>query len=141
MKIQIKRIPWWKLLSSRFCGGKDSLPTKDDYGKLLYCVATIQEIQRLSCVAPATLLHTTTKDVDVKGYKIKKGTRIIANLTKFMMDPSIFSKPQCFIPERFIQEEEDDLENEIKLKVRSFIRLSNKIWQKVKIFQNLKSIF
>ena len=52
---------------------------------------------------------------------------MIANLAKFMMDPSIFPEPDCLIPERFILEEDDDLENEIKLKVRSFIRLSNKI--------------
>ena len=103
------------------CGAQDSLPTKDDYGKLIYCVATIQEVQRLSCVSPATLLHTTTEDVEVKGYKIKKGTRMIANLTKFMMDPNIFPEPECLIPERFIEEEKDDLEIDITLKVRLFV--------------------
>ena len=52
---------------------------------------------------------------------------MIANLTKFMMDPSIFPEPECLIPERFIQEEEDDFEKEIKLKVRSFIGLRKKL--------------
>ena len=52
---------------------------------------------------------------------------MIANLTKFMMDPSIFPEPECLIPERFIQEEEDDFEKEIKLKVRSFRGLRSKL--------------
>ena len=52
---------------------------------------------------------------------------MIANLTKFMMDPSIFPEPECLIPERFIQEEEDDFEKEIKLKVRSFRGLTQKL--------------
>ena len=52
---------------------------------------------------------------------------MIANLTKFMMDPSIFPEPEWLIPERFIQEEEDDFEKEIKLKVRSFRALRQKL--------------
>ena len=48
---------------------------------------------------------------------------MIANLTKFMMDQDIFPEPESLIPERFIQEEEDDFEKQIKLKVRSYIRL------------------
>ena len=82
-------------------------------------MATIQEIQRVSCVGPGTIIHTTTKDVEVQGYKLKKGTRMMANLTKFMMDPNIFPQPECLIPERFIQKEKDEFGLHIKLKVRS----------------------
>ena len=46
---------------------------------------------------------------------------MIANLTKFMMDPNIFPEPECLIPERFIEEEKDDLEIDITLKVRLFV--------------------
>lgn len=94
------------------------LPTKDDVSQLVYCVATIQEIQRVSCVAPATLLHTTMRDVEVNGYKIPKSTVMIANLTKFMKDPDVFPEPEKLIPERFLQEEIDDNGVNLKLKVR-----------------------
>ena len=68
----------------------------------MYCVATIQEIQRISCVAPASLFHCATKDIMVEGYKIKKGQRMLANLTKYMNDPEVFPLPQKFMPDRFI---------------------------------------
>ena len=61
---------------------------------------------------------------------------MIANLTKFMMDPCIFPEPECLIPERFIQEQEDNLKNEIKLKVRAFIRSKQK-----ENYPNLNTVF
>ena len=82
------------------------MPTKDDVSRLVYCVATIQEVQRVSCVAPATLIHATTKDVEVKDYKIPKDTMMVANITKFMMDPDVFPEPDKLIPERFIEKDE-----------------------------------
>ena len=74
-------------------------------------------MQRLSCVAPATLLHTTMKDVSVNGYNIPKGTRMIANLTKFMKDPDVFPNPEELRPERFIEDatEENGLSTRIKV--------------------------
>ena len=87
--------------------------------QLVYCNATIQEIQRISCVAPATLIHTTTRDVEVKGYSIEKGTRFFANLTKFMKDPKFFPNPETFMPERFIDcsDDRDGARSKWKLKV------------------------
>ena len=72
----------------------------------MYCVATIQEIQRISRVAPGSLFHASSKDVVVEGYNLKKGQIFLANLTKFMTDPNVFPEPNKFIPERFLQEED-----------------------------------
>ena len=96
----------------------DKLPSKNDISNLVYCVATIQEVQRLSCVAPATLLHTTMKDVSVNGYKIPKGTRMIANLTKFMNDPDVFPNPEELRPERFIEDAPEEHGISMRIKVQ-----------------------
>ena len=81
----------------------DKLPSKDDSSQLIYCMATIQEIQRLSCVAPDRLIHSTTRDVEVEGYKLRKGQPFVANLTKFMLDSDVFEDPTHFKQERFIE--------------------------------------
>ena len=83
----------------------DKSPSKDDISRLTYCVATIQEVQRVSRVAPSTIIHTTLKDVEVNDYMIPKDTMIIANLSKFMMDPGVFAEPEKLIPERFINDD------------------------------------
>ena len=53
-------------------------------------------------------MHNTTKNVEVNGYKIPKDTLMIANLTKFMMDPDVFPNPEKLMPERFVEESIDD---------------------------------
>ena len=107
----------WNYFPLNQCFTKDKLPTKDDVSTLVYCVATIQEIQRVSCVAPATLMQNTTKNVEVNGYKIPKDTLMVANITKFMMDPDVFPNPEKLTPERFIEESMDDNGVKITLKV------------------------
>ena len=86
----------------------------------MYCVATIQEIQRLACVAPGTLMHTNINDVEIEGYQLKKGHIFTANLTKFMKDPEVFPEPKKFMPERFILNNEVDGGSQRKLKVPWF---------------------
>ena len=59
-------------------------PTSDDIKKVPYVMATLMEIQRVSVVAPASLPHTLMSDTEVNGYKFKKNTQFLANLTKFL---------------------------------------------------------
>ena len=71
----------------------------------------------MSCVAPLPILHSTTKDVVVEGYQIKKGIFMAYNLTKFLNDPDVFPQPKQFKPERFIDNGGDKIESNTKLKV------------------------
>ena len=103
---------------------------------MVYCVATIQEIQRVSCVAPSTLIHCPTHDVELKGYKIPKDTMIAANLAKFMMDPEVFSEPKKLLPDRFIEHEG----NKSKLKVNSYSNGIRKLFYFNILYDILKSI-
>ena len=105
--------------------------------KLVYCVSTIQEIQRISAVASTSLPHGLTKDMRINGYHFPEGTSkkhiiefyfrnrhknncdfifsvfyyllvgFIPNLKKFMYDPTVFPNPNELIPERFIGKSTD----------------------------------
>ena len=80
---------------------------------LVYCVATILEIQRISAVGPGSLPHVLTKPTNVNGYDFPEGSIFMANLTKYMNDPDVFENPDTFLPERFI-----DIENSGKPKLK-----------------------
>jgi cytochrome P450 len=41
---------------------------------LVFCFATIQEIQRISAVASTSLPHGLTKDMTINGYHFPEGT-------------------------------------------------------------------
>ncbi len=57
-----------------------ALPTLEDRGSLPYCEATIMEVQRLSCVAPAGLGNRMPEEVWMEGYKLPKGEKKSAYL-------------------------------------------------------------
>ena len=75
--------------------------------ELVYCMATLQEIQRISCVGPASLPHVLTTAMNINGYDFPEGSIFMANLTKFLNDPEVFPEPTQFLPERFINIEAD----------------------------------
>uniref|UniRef100_A0A915EKT0 Cytochrome P450 n=1 Tax=Ditylenchus dipsaci TaxID=166011 RepID=A0A915EKT0_9BILA len=72
--------------------------------KLPYTNAVINESQRLVNLVPITLIHRTTKDVVIGGYAVKKGARIVPQVSSVLYDEKIFPKPHEFIPERFIED-------------------------------------
>ncbi|PAV73377.1 hypothetical protein WR25_00269 [Diploscapter pachys] len=78
--------------------GGDRIVTIDDKANLNYLNAVINEVQRLANLLPNNLLHTTTKEVEIEGYKIPADTVIIAQIS------SIFPEPYKFKPERHLDE-------------------------------------
>ena len=59
--------------------GSSRLPCLEDRDKMPYTLATIHEIYRLSCVAPA-VPRCTTVDTTLGGYTIPKDTNVVCNL-------------------------------------------------------------
>ena len=47
-----------------------------DRSRLPYTDAAIMEIQRMSAIAPTALVHSTTRNVNIRGYSIPKGTQV-----------------------------------------------------------------
>ena len=94
------------------------MPEKHDVSRLVYCAATIQEVQRFSCAIPSAIPHAATKDLVLEGYSIKKDDRFIINLQKMMKDYRAFRKPDDFNPERFIENNLKTGEKKLKVLMR-----------------------
>ena len=84
-------------------------PTIEDMKDLPYVMATLNEIQRVSMVAPGTLPHILMQDFKFRDYYFKKGTMFTANVSKFLSDPETFPEPKVFNPERFLDQKEEQV--------------------------------
>ncbi|XP_071787863.1 cytochrome P450 2J4-like [Asterias amurensis] len=82
--------------------GRNRLPRLADKPQLPYTEATILEVQRLASIVAVNLPHMFSQDTSLLGYDIPKGTMLIANLWAVSRDPSIWSDPERFNPERFL---------------------------------------
>lgn len=87
--------------------GRNRKVEEEDMKNLPYLNVIIKETLRLH---PAGLLlgpHESMEDCTVAGYHIPTGTTLLANLWKIHRDPSIWSNPDEFKPERFLTTHED----------------------------------
>merc|ERR1712117_337355 len=73
-----------------------------DREKLPYLRATICEIQRFADILPAGIAHSTTEDVTFRGFRLPKGTMVLANLTSCHRDPAYWKSPLDFLPEQHL---------------------------------------
>ena len=86
----------------RVCGSRDA--RYEERETLPYVEATIMEIQRKADLLPIAVIHSTSKDVNLKGYFIPKGTLIIPMLSMVLNNPEVFPDPSELRPERFLKE-------------------------------------
>ncbi|XP_039464972.1 cytochrome P450 2D14-like isoform X2 [Oreochromis aureus] len=84
-------------------GGKYRASFEDRH-KMPYTQAVIHEIQRVANTVPLSVFHCTTKDTELMGYSIPKGTMIIENLTSVLSEEGQWKFPHEFNPENFLDD-------------------------------------
>ena len=69
------------------------------------CQATVSEAHRLAAVGPLAVAHQTKTHVQAGGFSFPAGSWFMSNLYFIMRDPTHFTNPEDFQPERFIGED------------------------------------
>ncbi|XP_051238653.1 cytochrome P450 2D15-like [Dicentrarchus labrax] len=83
--------------------GKDQASFEDRH-QMPYVQAVIHEIQRMADTVPLSVFHSTTKDTELMGYSIPRGTVIIPNLSSVLSEEGQWKSPHEFYPENFLNE-------------------------------------
>ena len=93
--------------------GMERTVEESDLEGLEYLDMVIKETFRLHPVAPLLLPHEAIEDCIVDGFHIPKKSRIIINTTAIGRDPTVWTEPERFFPERFA-------ENNVDIRGRDF---------------------
>nr|WNT44078.1 CYP82N8v1 [Corydalis yanhusuo] len=83
--------------------GKDRQVEDSDLKNLVYLNAIVKETMRMYPLG-ALLERETKEDCEVGGYQVRAGTRLLVNVWKLQRDPSCWTDPTEFKPERFLTE-------------------------------------
>ncbi|KAJ5134839.1 NmrA-like [Penicillium atrosanguineum] len=82
--------------------GKPTFPTAADRETLPYLNAVVKEALRWHTVSPLGIPHRTDEDDIISGFLIPKDAILLPNIWSFNNDPSSYSNPREFCPERFL---------------------------------------
>ncbi|XP_059103410.1 cytochrome P450 2D20-like [Peromyscus eremicus] len=82
--------------------GQGRRPEMADQARMPYTNAVIHEVQRFADIAPMNIPHMTSRDIEVQGFLIPKGTTLIPNLSSVLKDETVWEKPLQFHPEHFL---------------------------------------
>ncbi|XWS25551.1 hypothetical protein CRYUN_Cryun27aG0077700 [Craigia yunnanensis] len=81
--------------------GQGRLMEESDLASLPYLHCIISETMRIKPVGPLLLPHESSKDCEVGGYRIPRGTMLLVNAWAIHNDPNNWGEPTKFKPERF----------------------------------------
>uniref|UniRef100_A0A8C7ZB08 Cytochrome P450 2F2-like n=1 Tax=Oryzias sinensis TaxID=183150 RepID=A0A8C7ZB08_9TELE len=87
----------------RVLEGKQQV-TFEDRHNMPYMQAVIHEVQRIANTVPLSVFHSTTKETELMGYTIPKGTMIIQNMGSVLREEGQWKFPHDFNPENFLNE-------------------------------------
>ncbi|XP_053385873.1 cytochrome P450 1A1-like [Mercenaria mercenaria] len=82
--------------------GRDRQPTLADKINCPNLEALELEVHRLLTVVPTFAGRVCTRDINLEGYNIPKGTMIMANTWRVHHDSKVWGDPWNFRPERFL---------------------------------------
>ncbi|KAL0968538.1 hypothetical protein UPYG_G00268160 [Umbra pygmaea] len=85
-------------------GGKEHA-TFEDRNMMPYTQAVIHESQRIASTVPLSVFHSTTKNTELMGYSIPKGTLIIPNLDSVLHEEGQWKFPHEFNPLNFLNDQ------------------------------------
>ncbi|KAL6648458.1 hypothetical protein ACP70R_012682 [Stipagrostis hirtigluma subsp. patula] len=80
---------------------------ESDIGHLKYLQAIVKETLRLHPTASFLLPRQAEKTTEIRGYTVPKGVRILVNVWAIGQDSEVWSEPEKFMPERFVEKEID----------------------------------
>ncbi|XP_041852011.1 cytochrome P450 2F2-like [Melanotaenia boesemani] len=80
-------------------------PSYEDRNNMPYMQAVIHEVQRIANTVPLSVFHCTTRDTELMGYSIPKGTMVIQNLASVLMEEGQWKFPHEFNPENFLNDQ------------------------------------
>ncbi|XP_047424379.1 cytochrome P450 2F2-like [Mugil cephalus] len=84
--------------------GKRDQASYDDRHNMPYVQAVIHEVQRVANTVPLSVFHCTTKDTELMGYSLPRGTSIIQNLNSVLTEEGQWKFPHEFNPENFLND-------------------------------------
>ncbi|KAL0015743.1 hypothetical protein SO802_002812 [Lithocarpus litseifolius] len=76
--------------------------TEDQLEELQYLDAVTKETLRLHPISPLLLPRESNRDVQIQGYDIVVGTRVLINACAIGRDPGLWDNPEEYQPERFL---------------------------------------
>ncbi|XP_049483543.1 cytochrome P450 2D15 [Panthera uncia] len=82
--------------------GPEQRPAMADQTRMPFTMAVMHEVQRFGDLVPLGMPHMTSRDIEVQGFLIPKGTTLITNLSSVLKDKTVWKKPFRFHPEHFL---------------------------------------
>ncbi|KAK7013825.1 O-methylsterigmatocystin oxidoreductase [Favolaschia claudopus] len=79
----------------------DRLPAFEERDKLPYIERVVHECLRWNPVGNLGIAHYLTEDDVYRGWRIPKGTTVLANIWAILHEPSVYPDPSSFNPDRF----------------------------------------
>ncbi|XP_076878184.1 cytochrome P450 2K1-like isoform X7 [Brachyhypopomus gauderio] len=77
----------------------------EDRHNMPYTQAVIHESQRVANTVPLSVFHSTSRDTQLMGYSIPKGTLIIPNLSSVLSEEDQWKFPHEFNPANFLNDQ------------------------------------